>query len=190
MIKSLHDSYFQKSRVFLYPLLSIPRGTSVTPINTYTAWYGKNDHKDCKLFCLYHLRDDKEFKDFEKAKLFSSQYFEDFYEVEENKALYIFNLIDHKSDIELFLDGKYSKLSELTKTSIQSYFVKSKKNFVYIDSYLNPSLYYGIYSKLLDCDPKVLKTVGELCSKPDLEKETSKNIVKELDLSKFKVTSS
>lgn len=190
MIKTLHNSYFQKSRIFLYPLLSIPRGSSVTPINTFTAWEGKYDHKDYKLICLYHLRDDKEFKDFEKSKLFSNKYFHEFFELEENKGMYVFDLADFKEDIDLFYDGKYSRLSSYSKTSIQAYFVKSKKNFAYIDSYLNPSHYYGIYSGLLECNEELLKTVGELCSKPDLEKETSKNIVKELTYLNFKLTSS
>jgi hypothetical protein len=190
MIKSLHNSYFQKSRIFLYPLLSIPRGTSVTPINTYTAWEGKYDHTDYRLICLYHLRDDKEFKDFEKTRLFSNQYFEEFSEVEDNKGIYVFNIQDFKNDIDLFYKGQYSKFSPYCKTCILDHFVRSKKNFVHVESYLNPEMYYATYSELLECDEKILKSVGELCSIPDLEKETSKNIVQELDYLKFKLTSS
>ena len=62
MIKSLYTDYFQKSRIFLYPALVIPRGTSVTPTETYTSWTGHYDHKDCKFIATYHLRSDKEFR--------------------------------------------------------------------------------------------------------------------------------
>lgn len=61
MINSLYTDYSQKSKLFLYPLLKIRRGVSVTPISTYTSWVGHYDHTDYKLMCTYHIRDDKEF---------------------------------------------------------------------------------------------------------------------------------
>ncbi len=76
-IKMLYKDYFQKSRVFLYPILGIKRGVSVTPINTYVSWEGHYKPEDCKLICTYHIRDDKEAKMFEKSALLGNRLFHD-----------------------------------------------------------------------------------------------------------------
>jgi len=67
------------------------------------------------------------------------------------------------------------------KLIILSHYAKSKKNYVYVDSYLNPEMYFDIYSKLLECSPKLLKDVGELCDKPSLRKETLEITLKNLE---------
>ena len=183
MIKSLHEGYFQKSKIFLYPALMIPRGTSVTPICTYTAWDGYCKHEDYKFMCLYHLRDDAEFKKFEKTRLFNSSCFYEFYELEGKKGMYVFDYSSYKQDWDYFLEGQYSKFSLSLKSSINLYYINSKKNFIYVDSYINPAMYMEIYSELLGCDVKILEQVGELCDKPNLKKETSHMNVKELNIS-------
>ena len=61
-IKSVYKKYFQKSKVFLYPLLKIKRGTSVIPSETYLAWNDTVSPDDMKLVCLYHPREDVEYK--------------------------------------------------------------------------------------------------------------------------------
>ena len=65
-ITSVRKNYIQKSRIFLYPMLNIRRGVSVTPVQTYLTWENVYTVEDCKMIALYHLRDDKEFKDFEE----------------------------------------------------------------------------------------------------------------------------
>ena len=189
MLKSLHEEYFQKSKIFLYPAIMIPRGTSVTPICTYTSWEGHYKHEDCKLMCLYHLRDDAEFKQFEKNRLFNNMLFDQFYELDGKKGMYVFDFSSYKEDWQYFLDGKYSKFSLNLKSSINIYYMNSKKNYVYVDSYINPEMYFEIYSELLECDVKILEKVGELCDKPNLDKETSHIKVKELNISGFDITS-
>lgn len=189
MIKSLYNEYFQKSRIFLYPALMIPRGTSVTPLETYVSWTAHYEKEDCKLICLYHLRSDLEFRSFEKMKLFGNPHFHDFYEVEDDKGLYIFDYQEFKDDWDKFLSGKYSTLSKQLKSLILGHYSKSKKNYVYVDSYLNPEMYYDLYSRLLNCDKKLLEQVGELCDKPDFEKETISLNIKELKFSGFDITS-
>ena len=189
MIKSLYDEYFQKSRIFLYPALMIPRGVSVTPIETYMSWTGRYSKDDCKLMCLYHLRSDTEFKSFEKAKLFGNYHFHDFYEVDDTKGVYVFDYQEFKEDWDKVLVGRYSTLSKQLKSLIQDFYAKSKKNYVYVDSYLHPDMYYDLYSKILECDKKLLEDVGELCDKPDFEKETLSVNIKELKFSGFDITS-
>lgn len=185
MIKSVYNEYFQKSRVFLYPALKIPKGVSVTPVGTYTSWTGHYEHEDKRLMCVYHIRDDKDFKAFEKAKLFGNPLFEDFYELEDDTGMYVFNFTDFSEDWDLYLNGKYSKLGTRLKLLILDHFKKSKSYYVYMDSYLNPELYYHIYSRILECDKSILESVGELCDKPDLEKETTAVNVKSLEVSGF-----
>ena len=41
-ITFIQTKYIQKSRLFLYPMLDIKRGYSITPIQTYMSW--KNKH--------------------------------------------------------------------------------------------------------------------------------------------------
>jgi hypothetical protein len=50
-------------------------------------------------------------------------------------------------------------------------------------------MYYDLYSKILECDKKLLEEVGELCDKPDFEKETLSVNIKELKFSGFDITS-
>ena len=78
MIRSLSKDYFQKSRVFLYPALGIKRGVPNTPIETYVSWDGVYAPGDMKLCCLYHLKNDDDFKNFEKSKLLGNKLFNDF----------------------------------------------------------------------------------------------------------------
>ena len=189
MLKSLYSGYFQKSKAFLYPALLIPRGISVTPINTYVSWDGYYSQSDCKLMVLYHLRSDVEFKSLEKKYLFSNPMFQDFYEIEDGKAIYVFDFQDHKDDFEMFINGKYSKISQTLKKLIIGHYTQSKKYFVHIDSFINPEMYYDIYSKLLSCDKKILMEVVELCDKPDLEKENLQCSIKNLELKDFNITS-
>ena len=42
-------------------------------------------------------------------------------------------------------------------------------------------MYFDIYSKLLGCPTDLLKNVGELCDKPDLQKETLQIELKDLE---------
>ena len=43
---ALYTKYFQKSMIFLYPILGIKRGTSVTPLQTYFKWEGRYTAED------------------------------------------------------------------------------------------------------------------------------------------------
>lgn len=190
MIKSLYSDYFQKSKTFLYPLLLIPRGTSVTPISTHVSWEGHYDVTDYKFIAVYHLRSDQEFKAFEKSKLLNNLLFHEFYESSDNTGVYVFDYQDYKEDFDKFIHGKYSAMSNSVKSLILSHYSKSKKYFVYVNSFLYPELYYDIYSVILNCDKKILEEVVELCDKPDLSKEKLELTIKTLELRDFDLTSS
>jgi hypothetical protein len=181
MIKSLYTKYTQKSRIFLYPFLDIKRGVSVTPIETYVSWTGLSKPEDKNLICVYHLRDDDDFKLFEKHKLLNNRHFVAFYQLPEEKAAYIFNLESEGETFDFFLQGKYSKIPEDKKKKILSFFSGNKHNHAIINSYLNPELYFNIYADLLNVNINLLKAVGELCSQPDLVKENLTSDVKHIE---------
>lgn len=175
-IKSLYRDYVQKSRIFLYPALNIKRGHSVTPIQTYTSWDGVYRPEDRMLICLYHMRTDEEYRQFEKTKLMGNPMFCDFRLTDDDKGVYIFDFSSLSTDWDNFLKGRYSKLSADLKRKIRSFY--GTNNLGYIDSFLYPERYLKLYSELLTCRRedvpamlKTLKDVGELCSIPDLEQE-------------------
>ena len=171
-IKSLITDYVQKSRIFLYPQLMIRRGVSVTPIETYMCWPGKYSIKDSVLICLYHVRDDSDFKTFEEKFLFDNKYFKDFFMTEkEDKAVYVFDLSEFKEEYLLILKGQYSKLPSEYKKTILNFFKNHKAHYNRIYSYLYPIKYYNDYARLLNVEKSLISKVGELCSKPDLNKE-------------------
>ena len=65
-LNSVYKKYFQKSKVFLYPLLGIKRGVSVVPVETYFSWDGYYNSEDMKLICVYDVRKDDDYVLFEK----------------------------------------------------------------------------------------------------------------------------
>lgn len=178
----------------MYPLLGIKKGGSVTPIETYLSWEGMYSPKDRRLICLYHIRNDREFVNFEKAYLRGNKLFETYFEVEEceqgRRGVYVFNFEPFKTDWDNIISGKYSKLSDKLKKKIAEFFSKSSGNYTYIESYLYPERFYEIYSIMLFHTPKdqekgrrLLQEVGELCSLPDFEKEKLRVEVRNLDMS-------
>lgn len=182
VIQSLYTEYFQKSRTFLYPALGIKRGGSITPIETYTSWKGQYGIEEAKLCCLYHLRDDAEFKAFEKHKLIGNKLFHDFKQVEENKAVYIFDFMPLWSDWSAVINGKYSNISKEHKNVIRNFIGMNSPNLPYIDSFLFPERYFKMYAEMMMVEEKVLREVGELCSVPNLELETLTIPVMDLQL--------
>lgn len=185
-IKSLYREYFQKSRIFLYPALEIERGNSIVPIETYISWNDSILPSDRKLVCLYHLRDDIKYKQFEKRKLLGNRLFEDFREVEDNKAIYIFNFEQNNGDWNHFLKGRYSQLSTELKKKIKDFYKNNNSNATYVDSFVYPEKFYDLYSELLGVEASILKEVKELCSAPDLEKESLIILEKQFNLTKPK----
>jgi hypothetical protein len=170
-IKKLYTKYAQKSKIFLYPILGIKRGGSVTPVETYLEWVNKYTKQDRKLICLYHLRDDNEFKNFEKRVLLAHPKFENFHYTENNQGIYIFDYEPDKDLYDKVLQGKYSQIKKEYKEKILDFFSNNKGSMIYIDSYLNPEKYMADYANLLGVNLELIKSVGQLCELPDEDKE-------------------
>jgi hypothetical protein len=171
-IDALYRDYFQKSRIFLYPLLGIRRGASVIPEITYIGWDGNIKPEDAKLITIYPKRTDKEYLNFEKHVLINHSRASDFIELNDKQLLITFDFSDMKDDWNHFINGEYSQLDVKLKRKIRDFFEKTSANYVYIDSYLFPEKYFNLYADLLGVNVNLLKSVGELCSKPNLERET------------------
>jgi len=175
-VESLYKDYVQKSRIFLYPLLGMQRGGSVTPIQTYVSWEGHYSKEDNKFVTLYHIRQDEEFRVFERNKLLGHPLFHNFKMVEEGKGVYVFDFSKFKADWDHFLEGRYSMLSTEARKKIQTFF--GIENRGVIDSYLYPERYFKMFAGAFTVDKRdddticdILKEVGQLCSKPELDEE-------------------
>lgn len=169
-LSSLYKKYFQKSKVFLYPILGIKRGAGVVPIETYISWKGHYNSEDMKLICVYDIRKDDEYKQFEKNVLLNHNRLNDYIKIE-NQLVLTFDLSDLEDDWSHFINGRYSKISTNLKQKILVFFDKYSGNYAYMHSYLIPEKYFSNYAELLDVNVEDLIKVGELCSKPDLDKE-------------------
>jgi hypothetical protein len=170
-LNSVYKKYFQKSKVFLYPILGIRRGVSVVPIETYVSWKGYYTSEDMKLICVYDVRTDEEYKNFERNVLLAHSRLNDYIKVG-NQLVLTFDLSDLGDDWFHFINGRYSKVSMNLKQKILGFFDKYSGNYAYMHSYLIPEKYFTNYADLLGVDVDMLIKVGELCTKPDLNKET------------------
>lgn len=185
-IKDVYKSYFQKSKVFLYPALGIKKGSSIVPIQCYITWEGKYTIEDEKLICTYYLRSDKEFKAFEARYLFANSFYSNFFEIEDNVGVYVFDFKSFNKDVINFSKGKYSRLSPDLKKKVIKFYAQSDM-YTHVHSYLYPSMYMNLYSDLLAVSKTLLEEVGELCNPPDLEKENLLAEIKNLQISKLTI---
>jgi len=184
-VKKLYKEYFQKSKVFLYPLLGIKKGVRFVPVQTYISWNDIYPMDKDKLLCFYtvDVKWKKEFIMFAELFLETNILFEEQHNIDENNFLYIFNINPFKRDLNKFKKGQYSKFTKKTKEKIMKFFGETGQISEYIESYLYPEFYFEDYAEILNVRESELKKVGELCSKPDLEQEDFKKdlaIVKEL----------
>ena len=185
VIDVLYRKYFQKSKIFLYPLLDIKRGTSVVPDETYLSWNDSYSPEDMKLVCVYAVRTDSEYLLFEKNVLLKHNRLSDYVKTNDETAVFTFDFSDLAYDWNCFVTGKYSQMNMNTKRKILDFFDKKSGNYAYVDSYLFPEKHFETYAKLLNVETELLKSVGELCDKPDLEKE--KLIMEVADLENLKI---
>lgn len=184
-IDSLYRDYFQKSKVFLYPLLGIKRGSTAVPEQTYLSWEGYIKTEDVKLITIYNNRTDLEYTNFEKNVLLKNPRVTDYIKLQDNKTLFTYDFTDLADDFHNIVNGKYSKVSRDVKYKLLNHFDKYSGNRTYLETYLFPEKYFTLYAELLQVNESLLREVGELCSPPDLEKENL--IAQVLDLENKKI---
>lgn len=172
-LNSVYRKYFQKSQVFIYPLLGIKRGAAYVPKATYIAWEeNAASSEDMKLICVYENDGSNTFDVFVKTVLLKHARLFGYVKADSNNSVFTFDFSDLIEDWAYFLNGKYSKINLNLKAKILNFFDPQSGNYSYVKSYLHPEKYFEEYAYLLDTDVEILKSVGELCTKPDLDKET------------------
>lgn len=182
-IGKLHTEYFNKGTVFLYHLLNIPRNKTKGLIEVYLSWDKRYTIYDNKLICTFDTTN-SEFRSFEHTYLIHHQLKIEVLE-RDNISTYTFNLSEYESSFKLILEGKYSLLQDKVKQSILWHYQDSFIFHNIIYSWLYPEEYYQFYATKLNVSIDNIKG-GELCSKPDLDKEnyvltTNIEVVKQVE---------
>jgi hypothetical protein len=174
------NSYFQKSFWMLYPLLNIPKTVGYKPLNTYIkdVYLNISEHDYKLLLCYKHYRDEETFKSFESIYLLNNIFYKNSYQTNDYN-IYIFDISYYKDDYDLFLQGKYSKLSKKVKEIINSYFSKSSSTKILYHPKINAYLYpnKNVYKQIAEEIGETYETISsikEVLNKPNLEKETLK----------------
>ena len=172
-MEELYRKYFQKSKIFLYPLLKFDKTRDPKPFDTYVSMGDNIDYSDRKLICVYKIEDTEEWKRFEIKKLMTHPLLETSVFLNDGFIAYVFdfNLSDLKDDYDNFIIGKYSRFSSSSKKTISTYFGIHTPEWVYVESYLFPGKYFKLYADLLNENVEHLKKGGELCNKFDSAKE-------------------
>ena len=132
-LNSIYKKYFQKSKVFLYPILGIKRGSNVVPIETYICWKGYYNSEDMKLICVYNINKNDEYDLFEKDVLLKHNRLFDLVKID-SVAVLTFDFSDLGDDWNHFINGRYSKISLDFKKTILNFFDKYSGNYAYMHS--------------------------------------------------------
>tara|TARA_B100000780_G_C21071805_1_gene431316 strand:+ start:25 stop:600 length:576 start_codon:yes stop_codon:yes gene_type:complete len=168
----VYTDYFQKSKVFMYPLLGLKKGLSHVPKQTYIAWEDVYSVDDRMFLCLYHTKMNDVFKVFVKQNLLTNKYFLKQIELDKARHLFVFDFNKIKFDYDNFIAGKYSRFTVDGKINILDFFGYDDKVSEYIHSFLSPEESHDEYAKFLGVDPEDIANVHEICTPPDLDKET------------------
>ena len=167
----VYTDYFQKSKVFLYPLLQLKKGLTYVPKQTYIAMEHMHSPEDYRLLCEYHVKMSENFDKFCNTYIKNHPRFDEYIDIGDNKHVFIFDFISFKNDFNKFLVGKYSQFSLNSKMIILDFFSDGRSSD-YIEAFLSPENYHEDYADELNVDVKIIENVFELCSLPDINKET------------------
>lgn len=171
-MKSVYTEYFQKSKVFLYPLLRLKKGIDFVPAETYCFWDEIYDAMDYKFICLYKTKYTKAFATFQINHLPLLKNNMEHYDLG-NEQLIIFDMKQYRHDYDKFIQGRYSAFGIDSKIAILDYFGGQGRISSYVKSFLTPDEdLHRLYSDYFNVDLDLIKDVHELCSKPDIIQET------------------
>lgn len=144
------DTDWSKSDAFLLPLLGIKKDTGFE-VNSYLFW---KDHtiEDYKLVLAISYNSQDLFQEFLRTNLLPQLDRESLvlesYDLA-NRSIFVIDMSEWKMDIEAFLAGKYSLLSERAKKMIEKYHApKSTKMPAHILCALYPTKVYEVLNKM------------------------------------------
>ena len=181
-MNQLYADYFQKSKMFIYPVLGIARKSSIQVKETYVSWLDIYHDTDKKLICVYDDVHSEAFKAFEAKVLLSSPLYHSHQKTADGRGIYIFDMDVIKKDWAHFLSGSYSKMSKVLKDAVLKYYGKAPE-YEHVRSFLYPEEFFDIYASLLNVDQKLLTEVGQLCDKYNRDLENLKISVEHLESS-------
>lgn len=150
-MKKYGEGYYQKSTLFLYPLVGLGRDTVFKPSNTYLYFNGEESIENYELLVLFKDSGPL-FNVFEESNLKSNDKLTTCYEVEDGK-MYIFDLISDAWDVAHFIYGDYPMMSDKSKSKILGFHNISRNGNPSPDKIaeigLNPEKYYKSYADQL-----------------------------------------
>ena len=170
IIHDLYKKYFQKSKIFMYPLLGIERG-NVAPEEVYFSIRDNYKPEDKKLVLVYNPKMDLKYESFKEGRLVNHKLLYDRFKDQNGNDIFVFDMSGFASDWDLFLKGKYSQMSLKIKNQILNFFEKNSGNYIYVNSFLFPEKWFKRYAEILDVSEELLKEVGELCDVPNQQME-------------------
>lgn len=110
--------YFQKSTAFLAPLLGLDHTKNQLPLNTYLELADFEFKSTTPLIVIYYSQDPR-FKETLNLLMNNPRYEMDL-RLPDNNHLVIFDMSNLQEDYNKILEGKYSELSDQSKTIIKS----------------------------------------------------------------------
>ena len=170
IIHDLYKKYFQKSKIFMYPLLGIERG-NVAPEEVYFSIRDNYKPEDKKLVLVYNPKMDLKYESFKEGRLVNHKLLYDRFKDQNGNDIFVFDMSGFASDWDLFLKGKYSQMSLKIRNQILNFFEKNSGNYIYVNSFLFPEKWFKRYAEILDVSEELLKEVGELCDVPNQQME-------------------
>lgn len=161
------------STTFLMPLLGGYRSTYLWNKYFINAYYGDLESKvypDQHILCLL-FRDvgDRKFYDLEKRLIERKDYLGD-NKPDKYHIQFFIDLSEYSEDFDLFVDGKYSQLSEATKQRILEFHNFGLKGTTASVMYQNPAMRKQMLENL-DIHPSDVPEDIELYAKPSLKVE-------------------
>jgi hypothetical protein len=169
-ITEIYSKPFRKGPLFLYPLLGINNNAAIKPESGWSSMDGFIAKEDKKFICVYDTSVIG-FENFAAKEITSRVNFLERIELDDVLAAFVFDFSIYGNSWDAYLNGKYSKFEDVSKKIILKYHSKNSGNMEYLSSFLYPEKYFDLYAQLLDVDIDLLINVGELCDKPDFEKE-------------------
>lgn len=171
-MKGVYTDYFQKSKIFLYPLLKLKKGMTFVPKQTYLIWDNVYSVEDRKFLCEYHFKDENKFTKFILDTFAGHRLYEHLVQLADDKCLVVFDFTPLKSDYDKVIKGQYSQLSLDTKLTIIDFFGDSRTIHDCVQGFLAPAEVHDKYAEKLGVRLEVIQKINEVCSLPDLKKET------------------
>lgn len=187
MIEVLSKEYWSKSEAFLLPLTGLQRSHKYS-IKTYLFWE-KYSIEDYHIIVEFTYNNYDEFVGYCQKVIFpildKSGYCIESHDFE-GKSIFVLDIAEWASDIEMFLKGKYSRISDNAKEKIREYhtfYDKGAKLLIEIAAALEPNYKFPILdgktaieyvAENYNLNIQDLQKIGELGSIYNKEKETLK----------------